>query len=303
MIIDLFAGPGGWSEGLRMLSPEMHATEVGLEWDELACLTRAAAGHRTVRTDIAAYPTEPFSGVVGLIASPPCQDFSSAGRKVGITGERGQLVHEVIRWAEALRPEWVACEQVPVVLPIWKRYAQNLRGLGYSTWAGLLNAADYGIPQTRRRAFLLASRVRDVIAPEPTHAESPAPVLFGNNRASWVTMSDALRDEINPENWVINTGCTFAEKGNRDSALIFDGSRVPSWTITGQVGSQWQIARAGDTGTKLTTGAALILQSFPPDYPVSGSMSQQFLQIGNAIPPVLAAHVLSAVTGVSYRPR
>ena len=67
MIVDLYAGPGGWDEGLRTLGI---TDVVGLEWDEAACLTRAAAGHRTIRTDVATCPTEPFVGKVrGLIAS------------------------------------------------------------------------------------------------------------------------------------------------------------------------------------------------------------------------------------------
>jgi DNA (cytosine-5)-methyltransferase 1 len=80
MILDLFAGPGGWSEGLRSLGMD----EIGLEWDESACRTRSAAGHRTIRCDVAAYPVEPFVGRVrGLIASPPCQAFSMAGKGGG----------------------------------------------------------------------------------------------------------------------------------------------------------------------------------------------------------------------------
>ena len=370
MIVDLFAGPGGWSEGLRMLSPELHATEVGLEWDAAACATRSAAGHRTIRTDIAAYPTEPFAGTVGLIASPPCQDFSLAGNRAGIAGERGRLITEVLRWAEDLRPEWIACEQVPPALPVWKQYAEHLRDLGYSAWAGVLNAADYGVPQTRRRAFLIASRVRDVQPPEPTHAQHPAPSLFGDELLPWVTMADALgwhdgrmlnpgatgpdRPDLNRRHysldepaptmafghdsagwqWIVNTGCR-TKGGGRDAALTFNASAAPSLTLTGKTGGQWQVmptwaserpattlvssfrpdivAGPGVDLTKprqdregsirITPTDALVLQSFPADYPVQGTKTNAFQQIGNAVPPRLAAHVLAAATGTELRAR
>jgi len=331
MIVDLFAGPGGWSEGLRMLSPAMHTTEIGFEWDKAACDTRAAAGHRTIRTDIAAYPTEPFSGVTGLIASPPCQDFSLAGTGAGISGERGKLITQVLRWAEDLRPEWIACEQVPPALSLWKQYAEHLRGLGYSVWAGVLNAADYGVPQTRRRAILIASRVRDVQPPEPTHAQHPAPSLFGNDLEPWVTMADALqcpegfigfprRDEEDPtkyrrrdvratsepahaltgkvKSWMLNPGATGSDRSVLNRRWYSADEAAPTVAF-GHDSAGW-VWHDGPEQVRITTTDALVLQSFPADYPVSGSKTKQFEQIGNAVPPLLAAHVLSAVAGVPF---
>ncbi|CAM5668808.1 hypothetical protein STANM337S_07040 [Streptomyces tanashiensis] len=68
LVLDLFAGPGGWSVPLHRFG----IRDVGLEWDEWACRTRAAAGLLTIRTDVAAYPVHVFAGRVrGFIASPP----------------------------------------------------------------------------------------------------------------------------------------------------------------------------------------------------------------------------------------
>jgi DNA (cytosine-5)-methyltransferase 1 len=417
MILDLFAGPGGWSEGLRMLSPELHATELGMEWSPAATMTRLEAGHNTIRCDIAAHPTEPFVGeVTGLIASPPCQDFSLAGKRAGIEGDRGQLVHEVMRWTEALEPEWVICEQVPPVLEIWKAYATRMRLLGYSTWAGILNAANYGVPQTRKRALLIANRRRPALPPEPTHARNPEPSMFGDDLERWVSMADALgwglpirpymtltgsglggesareymRQQRRNGPWIeaVNTGRDWKPDGTREDAQTIpvsepaptltgqaeawqlrsgngefdrpaapDGSHPlynpetgedyyqrfpmdgPACTITGSAsGWYWErpattllgddrvwppghkvnsddIARLGedearerygDRGGKdairLELSEALVLQSFPADYPVQGNKRESFLQVGNAVPPRLAAHVLAAVLGIDYRP-
>lgn len=216
-IVDLFAGPGGWSEGLRSIGI---TAEVGLEWDDAACRTRAAAGHRTIRCDVATYPTAPFVGKArGLIASPPCQAWSMAGKGAGrkevdrvhaavelcrsgwadeaLVGPwvdpRTALILQPLRWAWDLRDSlrWIACEQVPPALDVWKHVADVLRSWGFSADARVLCAADYGVPQTRDRAFLIASRGA-LRWPEPTHAERPEPCLFGGGRRLWVTMAQAL---------------------------------------------------------------------------------------------------------------
>jgi len=324
VILDLFAGPGGWSEGLRPLG----LADIGIEWDAAACATRAAAGHLTIRADVEQYPTGPFAGkVTGLIMSPPCPDFSTAGKGAGIAGESGRLIAQVPRWALALRPEWIVCEQVPPALPYWQEYAYQLDLAGYSTWAGVLCAADFGVPQTRHRAILMASRVRPVRPPEPTHGRDPVPGLFGT-LAPWVTMADAL-------GWgfVERPGLTFcgSNQGGPDlaggsgaRAAIKQARAAGSWcwelpatTIMGdpriaarfhhEHGSQGRGAVAvadvaagrydGTAPIRLTPRDALILQSFRPDYPVSGSRTKRFQQIGNAVPPLLARAVVAAVTG------
>lgn len=84
MIVDLFAGPDGWGEGARALGI---ADIVGIEKDADACATNRAAGGLVVQADVETYPLERFHGrTTGLIASPPCPDFSSAGKGAGIDG-------------------------------------------------------------------------------------------------------------------------------------------------------------------------------------------------------------------------
>lgn len=105
------------------------------------------------------------------------------------------LVVEIPRWVRDLDLEWVACEQVPGVLPLWRALAVALRGRGYRTWCGVLCAADYGVPQTRRRAIFLASRnpAHRVGPPESTHTEAPGePDLFGDPLPKWVSMAQVL---------------------------------------------------------------------------------------------------------------
>jgi DNA (cytosine-5)-methyltransferase 1 len=356
VIRDDFAGPGGWDEGLRLLG---RSDVIGVEWDEAASLTRRAAGHLTIRADVATIANAPWA-VEGYIASPPCQAFSNAGKQEGLADlpvvleaaavladggdsrtearprckdPRSLLVVEPVRQVRDLRPRWVALEQVPPVLPLWEEFARVFRSWGYSVWTGILNAADFGVPQTRRRAVLMASIEQTALPPEPTHAECPAPSLFGPDRLPWVTMASALG--WHPSG-VVRTGTNsmktgreshdvvpYERSGDRPAPTLDSMARAwvwtqPATTIAGdpritarchhEEGSQGSNAktteqvRAGDyEGTepiKLTEAEAAVLQSFPVGYPWQGVKSKRFEQIGNAVPPVLAAHVVAALTGV-----
>ncbi|MDP9101628.1 MAG: DNA cytosine methyltransferase [Actinomycetota bacterium] len=104
------------------------------------------------------------------------------------------LILEPARFIYDLRPEWVALEQVPAALPVWQAYVHGLTALGYSVWARVLNAANYGVPQTRERAILGASRVQTVSPPPPTHAKGgrPADLFGGEGLRDWVSMASAL---------------------------------------------------------------------------------------------------------------
>ncbi|MEV7146068.1 DNA cytosine methyltransferase [Streptomyces sp. NPDC093084] len=327
-VLDLFAGPGGWSEGLRALG----LRDVGLELDPVACATRTAAGHTTIRADVAAYPTAPFRGkTAGVIGSPPCQPFSMAGRRAGhddmdlchqclddlargkdtraalgsaCADPRSLLVAEPLRYVLAVRPEWVALEQVPAVAPLFAHIADILRGLGYAVWHGILNAADYGVPQTRRRALLLASRTRPVAPPEVTHAKDPGPdTLFGPALKPWVTMAEAL-------GWgytrrpapTVTVGGTrsggpepFGNSSRKAMHAAMDDPghwawKRPAYTISGTIGHVGGKAATSHLNLEPDEGARL--QSFRDGYPFQGTKGQRSLQVGNAVPPLLAAAAL-----------
>lgn len=364
-----YAGPGGACEGIRSLGLDSY----GIEWDRAACATRAAAGHRTVRADLSTY--RPGGGrPSGYWGSPPCQTFSTAGSGDG-RAELDRLGETILaeRWADAdlfdsrtrhvidsarvaatSGAPWVAMEQVPGVLPLWRALAQVLGRHGYSTWAGKLVAADYGVPQTRQRAFLMASRERCVQPPPPSHAETPG--LFGE--APWISWGEALgvpgdaeislargqgmterhgprppRPATEPAPAVMSKARSWSidrrQASNGVPARLVP-STEPALTLTATAGAagQW-VLRAGaqanatirssdrpaptviaawDNGdtiairadgvtAALTPIGALILQGFPPGYPVQGSRSKQFEQVGNAVPPPMAAAIVGALVG------
>ncbi len=308
-VVDIFAGPGGWSQGIS----EIGIRDVGLEWDRDACLTRAAAGHLTVRANVAQYPPDAFAGYEGLIASPPCQAWSTAGKgdarldlpkvheavsecakgwdpRVISSRDwidmRTPLVLEPLRWAWLIRPQWITCEQVPPALPVWEHMCEILRGWGYSAHAVVLSAEQWGVPQTRKRAFLMASR-GSLSLPMPTHqryrsgegsgeAEECQPSLFGLGLKPWVSAAEALdlakpleikgnqktdgvyqtREVSSPAQtltrntrfWHLRTSFGEPHRGKKAGSPKpeFNPTAQPSRTVTGKSGS-WLLTRPSTT--------------------------------------------------------
>lgn len=177
---------------------------------------------RAERLRVMAKPVEEWDWYDLLIASPPCQTFSMAG-----SGKGRQALDEVLATIderlyldpEALRafgekhdpktalvltplahiardtPLYVVLEQVPPVLPVWERYAEEMRRWGYSVWTGNLQAEQYGVPQTRKRAILIArADGREAKAPTPTHSRYyPRDAKrLDEGILPWVSMADAL---------------------------------------------------------------------------------------------------------------
>ena len=213
---DGFAGAGGWDLAAQALG----ITARGIENMPQARATRDAAGLVTIHDDV--WTFQPDGKAVGKIDSPPCQTFSPAGKGSGrkafedvlrgirdryyvdiehlrflgleVGDERTALVLTPLHFATQYDYEWLAWEQVPTVLPVWEAAAVVLREQGWHVWTGLLYAEQYGVPQTRKRAFLLASRHHAVTPPTPTHSRyySRTPDKLDPGVAKWVSMAEAL---------------------------------------------------------------------------------------------------------------
>ena len=312
MIVDSFAGPGGWSQALLQLG----LREVGLELDEATCRTRAAAGHATIRCDVTQYLTAPFlRRIQGKIDSPVCPSFSKSGKGLGLIDmplihqaiddlahsrdtradikaacldERSILTAEPMRWHHDLRPEWIAMEQVPAVMPLWEHYAMVLRGWGYSVDTRVMNSSDHGSPQSRPRAVFAASRVREVLLPAPTHGPGLFPKL---------TMAGAI-------GW----GYTRKPAPTVTGGGVDTGGAEPFGNGTRQA-MRKAMLRDGEWADRRlphlrpTIAESAILQGLPPDYPFQGGLGQQAQQVGNMIPRELAELALSAATGIPLHDR
>ncbi|WP_328446944.1 DNA cytosine methyltransferase [Amycolatopsis sp. NBC_00438] len=208
--------------------------------------------------------------------------------------ERTGLVLEPLRWiVDAGVPyEAIVLEQVPAVLPVWGAYAEVLEGRGYSVDYGILHTEDFGVPQTRRRAILIARRNGEAKLPKPTHRRYYKSQARGEGDQSlrpWKTMGEALG--WSEQFTVVSNYGTGGDPKARGQRL----STQPAFTVTGKVSRNRLVGRPKGMPDRFSDDEAGRLQTFPHDYPWSGRGIAQ--QIGNAIPPRLAAHVLAAALG------
>ncbi|NLA65560.1 MAG: DNA cytosine methyltransferase, partial [Leucobacter sp.] len=211
--VDHFAGLG-WGVACERLG----IREYGVELAPSVVRMRSANGMRTIYRDVWTGLFHPWMVPSHrlYIASPPCQTFSAAGNGEGrralddvlaaieerrhedparlheLTGmmdPRTALVLTPLAHIFQHRPELVALEQVPEVLPVWHTYATVLRQLGYSVWVGIMRAEQFGVPQTRKRAILIARLDGKVEPPTATHSRyySTDPGRLDPGVAPWVS--------------------------------------------------------------------------------------------------------------------
>jgi DNA (cytosine-5)-methyltransferase 1 len=296
--LDLFAGTG-WGVACRRLGIK----ESGVEIMPEAVATRTANGMETIYNDVwdglqltAEQHRAQYGSYGLLIASPPCQTFSLAGKGAGRDalndvleaielhaykdadallrfGEkhdpRTALVLTPLAYVWRDRPRIVALEQVPTVLPVWEACAEVMREWGYEVETAVLNAEQYGVPQTRKRAILVARRGGPVSLPTPTHSRyySRTPEKLDPGVKKWISMAEALgwqgrnpaEQIFCPTNLRPNAGF---RAGDRPASSLAFGHDKPRW-ITPDELAEYRETGAPNPGVKLTQAEAAALQSYP----------------------------------------
>jgi DNA (cytosine-5)-methyltransferase 1 len=229
----------------------------------------------------------------------------------------------------------IVLEQVPAVIALWRHYATVLREVGlpdgtkYAVTVGVLSTETYGVPQTRSRAVLIARReglgrpslprathraydakgwnrrsedAADQVR-QPTLDEEPEPLpVDDSDLLPWRSMGDALEDPVGTHPGRVTpflVRSNYGSSGNPGRRGV-RSDRQPATTVTGRI-SRFVVFEHLDENilresARFSMNEAGMLQSFPPDYPWSGTAQAQ--QVGNAVPPVFGTHLLSAALGL-----
>ena len=215
----IFSGAGGMDIGVMQAGFEILAC---VELDHNCCDTlrenikRENRSTKVYEGDIRTFDPKSImndlsinEGQIDLLfGGPPCQAFSQIGKQLSLQDDRGMLLYQVVRYAEALKPYAIMMEQVKGLLTakdlngkqggVFKSFVEQLEAFGYAPKWKVMLAAEYGVPQLRERVILVATRKPNgFVFPSPTHA-SPERCNGLFALLPYVTVGDVISDLEEP---------------------------------------------------------------------------------------------------------
>lgn len=336
--IDLFSGCGGLSQGLKDAG---YSVLAAFEADPLAMSTFKMNHRRTktylgdIRKLSAAQVMRELglkSGELDLLAGcPPCQGFSSLRTRNGgrrIVEPMNDLIFEVTRFAHAFRPRSLMIENVPGLLHDGRFAAltSRLERLGYAWSADTFDAADFGVPQRRRRMILIAVRggaeprfaapaakrrtvagaIRKLGAPErsrdPLHNYEVNRAEHVQRLISKIPKDGGSRSSLPPSEQL---ECHQRHRGYHDVYGRMSWNK-PSPTITGGcVNPSKGRFLHPSSDRAITLREAALLQGFPANYAfdMSRGVYPTAQMIGNAFPPAFAARHARVLRSIAAQPQ
>lgn len=241
-VISLFSGAMGLDIGLTKAGLNV---VIGQDFDKACAETMRANGHDVLGGDIREIKPQDILDRTGLhigepfliCGGPPCQPFSTAGKRLGINDPRGSLFMDFIRMIDYIRPRFFIMENVKGIMSSPLKHVKSgerdendpdqklgtvldvilseFAKLGYKTVFGLLDAVNYGVPQFRERFVIVGSRDNeDIFLPIPTHFQ-----MHQNPEYRWKTVGEAIKDlESDP-----GECATFSEERKKYLRMVPEG--------------------------------------------------------------------------------
>lgn len=333
-VFDFFSGCGGTSCGFQQSGMDI---VMGLDIDQDAARTYQANFPHAhfFESDICALSTDVLTPLLKDRASPvlfcgcaPCQPFSKQNLQKNVDDPRRGLLTEFGRFINAWLPDYIFIENVPGMQRVkadsgpLENFKKLLTSLGYNYQVSVLPALWFGVPQTRERLVLLASRLPDIKLPETTH---------GVNKAAFATVRDWIGNlpqlhagETHP-NDADHQAASLSKINLERITLTPEGGSRESWPqrlwldchrnhkghtdVYGRLA--WNKPAAGLTtrcisysngrfghpqqNRAISVREAACLQTFPMHYTFRGNLNSRARQIGNAVPPLMAQRFGDAI--------
>jgi len=317
--IELFAGCGGLSTGF--LDAGLHVA-AGFEIDRRAVdaynYNHSYRGSRGFVADLITASGQTLLETAGLrsvdflIGGPPCQPFSIVGKRRGAADKRAGLMSHFVRLVRELAPKAIVLENVPNLAKLgngelFQETMSGLSELGYSLWHDVLAAADFGVPQARKRLIVIGIKGRRTVrGPVASH---------GRDLLPYVTTRQAIGDlpdagefgatSVHNHEPTMHSADMIARfrslgQGQRERGSFHDRLHPDRLSYTLRAGSgnfsplrpiHYQFDRV------VTVRESARLQGFSDAFiwPDRIPRLQQYRQVGNAVPPPLAAAVAQCV--------
>ncbi len=327
--IDLFASAGGLTLGVKA-SGVTTVCAVEVDPYRAATFRLHTPGATVLKSDVRQACFSSYRGKIHLVyGGPPCQPFSSGGKRRAASDER-DMIPEFIRVVGEIRPPAFLMENVPgLAVGDRKTYLEDvmdrLERLGFVISWKVLNAADFGVPQKRRRLFIVGLRgarfrfpeathgpakalpyvaVCDVLPPHPIGQPNPSKVFYAKNPDLRPSPFDGHLfngggrpiDRTRPSHTIL------ASAGGNKTHFFDDQGLVPPYHQELSAGGK---PRSGTLpgARRLTVLESALLQTFPADTVFRGPHTAQYRQVGDAVPPrlaeVLGRALLEQLTGGS----
>ena len=328
-VIDLFCGIGGFSYGFEM-TKKFEVVCAADIWD--VAINTYKNNHKNKKLDLllrdlttmdSEYWNKYANKVDVIIAGPPCQGFSMSGKRT-IGDERNSLFEEVIKISEIVNPKYVVIENVVGLLSMQTEDGINVRDLiiseferiGYKAEYKILNAADFGVPQARKRVVFVASKEGKISFPKP-YLKPERYVTVGDALGNIDPDGDLylepttkfqklmsgrsdIQNHIRREsNELVTKRMSFIPEGGNWKDIPLElgtgggvhsnaykrlDSKLPSVTI--KHAAKAMIIHPLRNRI-LTVREVARLQSFNDDFVITGNGSDQHQQLANAVPPLL----------------